>query len=170
MTKLLSTAKIGKTHGVEGFLNVYSLSGEYAHIKKLKSCVVRTSSGDEKSLEIIDVRAHADHVLLLFKGYESPEKARTLTNGIILITRDFAPKLKKGEFYIADLYGITVVDEEGARLGEVVSVSEGPQALLLEVRKDEDGKSYLVPNLPIYLGKKDIENGYIVLLAKYLLE
>ena len=39
MVELLSTATIGKTHGVEGFLRVYSLSGEYAHLKKLREAV-----------------------------------------------------------------------------------------------------------------------------------
>jgi len=161
--KLLSTAKIGKTHGVEGFLNVYSLSGEYAHIKKLKECIIAFSDGSEKSLEILEVRAHGDHVLLRFKDYEAPEKAKNLTGGIIRITRAQAPKLKKGEFYVADLYGLAIVDKDGNKLGTVKSVFEGPQALMLEVIKDEDNKTYLIPDLPVYIEKKSIEEGTITL-------
>ena len=167
--KLLSTAKIGRTHGIEGFLNVYSLSGEYAHIKKLKSCIVHFSDGSEKSLDISKVRAHGDHVLLLFAGYEAPEKAKALTNGIIKITREQAPKLKKGEFYVADLFRCDIVNESGEKLGVIKSVFDGPQALILEVEKDEDKKIYLVPDLPVYVGEKDIENNRVVLLMPELL-
>ena len=35
LAPLLATAKIGKTHGIDGFLRVYSLSGEYSHLKNL---------------------------------------------------------------------------------------------------------------------------------------
>ena len=167
--KLLSTAKIGKTHGVEGFLNIYSLSGEYKHIKKLKSCIVAFSDGSEKSLEILECRAHGDHVLLLFKDYEAPEKAKRLTGGIMKITRSEAPKLGKGEFYVADLFGCCVIDKEGNELGTVKSVFEGPQALMLEVVKKADGKSYIIPNLPVYIENKNIEEGYSTLSMLELL-
>ena len=52
MVELLSTATIGKTHGVEGFLRVYSLSGEYAHLKKLREAVAVLPGGKEKLLSV----------------------------------------------------------------------------------------------------------------------
>ena len=167
--KLLSTAKIGRTHGIEGFLNVYSLSGEYAHIRNLKTCIVHFHDGSEKSLDILKVRVHGDHVLLLFSGYETPEKAKCLTNGIIKITRDQAPRLRKGEFYVADLFGCEIVDADGNSLGIIRSVFDGSQSLMFEVQKHSDGRMYLVPDLPVYVGRKMIDEGKVVLLATELL-
>ena len=47
---------------------------------------------------------------------------------------------------------------------------EGAQALLLSVRKDSDGKLYLVPNLPVYVSSIDVDGNTLVLDAPYLLE
>ena len=44
---LLASAKVGKTHGVDGFLRIYSLSGEYRHLKKLTSVRLVTKEGKD---------------------------------------------------------------------------------------------------------------------------
>ena len=53
-------------------------------------------------------------------------------------------------------------------VGKVESVSEGSQALLLNVRT-EDGKIHLVPNLEVFVRRPDFEKKEIELLNKELL-
>ena len=103
---LLASAKIGKTHGVNGYLRLFSLSGEYSHLKKLTSCSVVTKEGRELFLDVDSILVSEGMFLIRFCGYESPEKARALSQGILYIPRDKAPKLKKGEYYVADLYNM----------------------------------------------------------------
>lgn len=165
---LLSTAKIGKTHALNGYLRVYSLSGEYSHLKKLDTCIVQLSDGSEITLDVEDVRIQGDLFLMKFQGYDTPEKARKLSQGIIRIPRDKAPKLKKGEFYIADLYDMEVYSN-GEKLGVVVSTMEGPQAILLEIEKDSDKKKYLVPLLDIYVSNVNLKENSLELLMPELL-
>ena len=166
---LLASAKVGKTHGVDGFLRVYSLSGEYKHLKKLKSCKLTTKDGKELCLEIDSIRSDGELFLMRFKDYSTPEKARNLSQSVIYIPREAAPKLKKGEYYVADLYGMEVLCD-GKRGGVVEDTIEGAQALMLSVRKDSDGKLYLVPNLPVYVSSIDVDGNTLVLDAPYLLE
>ena len=166
---LLASAKVGKTHGVDGFLRIYSLSGEYRHLKKLETCKVTTKDGRELSLVVDSVRVDGELFLMRFKDYSTPEKARTLSQSILYIPRENAPKLTKGEYYIADLYGMEVL-VDGKRVGVVEDTIEGAQALLLSVRKDSDGKLYLVPNLPVYVSSIDVDGNTLVLDAPYLLE
>ena len=66
---LLASAKVGKTHGVDGFLRVYSLSGEYKHLKKLKSCKLTTKDGKELFLEVDSIRVDGELFLIRFKEY-----------------------------------------------------------------------------------------------------
>ena len=122
MQELLSTATIGRTHGVEGFLKIYSLSGEYAHLKKLKSAVAVFPDGKEKLLSVSQVRFQGDLLLMKFSGYETPESARLLSGAILKVKREDARKLRKGEYYIADLYGLSVVFN-GEKVGTVKDVS-----------------------------------------------
>lgn len=166
---LLASAKIGKTHGVNGYLRLFSLSGEYSHLKKLTSCSVVTKEGRELFLDVDSILVSEGMFLIRFCGYESPEKARALSQGILYIPRDKAPKLKKGEYYVADLYNMEVL-VEGNRVGVVEGTWEGAQALMLIVRKDSDQKVYVVPNLPVYVSSIDVDSNTLVLEAPYLLE
>ena len=167
MEELLSSATIGKTHGVKGFLRVYSLSGDYSHLKKLKECYALFPDGREKLLSVSDISMQGDLFLMRFSGYDTPESARLLSGSILRVKRSDAHKLKKGEFYIADLYGLKLV-YQGNEVGTVVSVSEGAQAMLLSI--DKDGKEYLVPYLPVFVSSPDFSTGTIELRMGELLD
>ncbi len=166
---LLATAAIGKTHGTEGFVRIYPFSGECAHLKKLSECTVRMSDGEEKTLHIESSVEKGELFLMKFREYQTPEKARWLVKGVMLIPRDKAPALKKGEYYIADLYGMDVF-WNGEKVGRVEYTMEGAQALLLAVRRDDNGKEYIVPNLPVYVKDVSVENNSLRLLNPELLE
>ena len=167
MEELLSTATIGRTHGVDGFLKVYSLSGEYAHLKKLKSAVALLPDGKEKLLSVLQVRSQGDLFLMKFSGYETPESARMLSGSVLKVRREDARKLRKGEYYIADLYGLRVM-HGGEECGIVKDVSEGAQAMLLQVERN--GRIYIVPNLPVFVSKPDFRSGTIELLMGELVD
>lgn len=166
---LLVTAKIGKTHGTDGTVRVYSLSGEYSHIKKLDSCAVRLKDGEVLTLFIEKAFFSGEIFLVKFKGYDSPEKARFLSCGDILIDRDKAPKLKKGEYYVADLYNMDVICR-GEKVAVVEYTAEGGQALLLCMKRMDNNKEYLVPLLPQYITDVSIDTNSLVLLYSELLD
>ena len=166
---LLASATIGKTHGVNGFVRVYSLSGEIAHIKKLKNCIVRTTAGEELSLSVDAVEEKDDYLLMRFSGYSTPEKARFLVKSVILIPRENAVKLKKGEYYVADLYGMDVIYDK-RKVGIVEYTMEGAQSLLLSVRRLDNSREYLVPNLPVYVRNICVEDNSLELIYPELME
>ena len=164
----LATATVGRTHGVEGFLRLVSLSGETRHLRRLSSCVLVTKEKKELDVEIESVKSLADSLLVRFRGYETPEKARLLSGSVMYIDRKDAPKLRKGEVYVADLFGLSV-EYEGSVVGKVEFVSDGAQAMFLNVRRN-DGEMRIIPYLPVYVGRPDLEKGSIELLMKELLD
>lgn len=164
---VLATATVGRPHGVEGFLRIYSLSGEYEHLLKLDSAILELRNKQRINVTVKDTKMHQDAVLMRFNEYPDRERAKELSGSVMYITRDKAPKLEKGEYYIADLYGMNVLFKD-ERLGVVIDTSEGSQALLLHV-KAEDGKTYLVPNMKPFIECVDTENGCIRLQMKEIL-
>ncbi len=166
MQPLLSAATVGSRHGLEGFLKIYSLSGEYDHLERLDECVLRMKDGSEKKVRVSDVRWKGDLMLMRFQGYDTPEKARALSGSLLMVRRDQAAPLEEGELYVADLYGLSVI-ADGREVGRVESTSDGAQALYLHVRT-EDG-IHLVPYLPAFIGKADPKAGTIELLMPELL-
>ena len=165
---LLATALIGKTHGLNGFLRIVSLSGEYEHLSTLDKAEIRTRDGRSIHVEVEDVLFHKEDFLMKFASFSTPEKARTLSGGVMYITRDKAPALDEGEYYIADLYGLKA-EVGGKAVGVVCDTSEGSQALLLHIRM-ADGRVRLVPNMEPFVGVRDFENGSIEILMPEVLE
>ena len=47
---LLAAATIGRTHGLDGYLRLYPLSGEIEHLMKLEEAVIRLRDGSEKKV------------------------------------------------------------------------------------------------------------------------
>lgn len=166
--KLLVTAAIGKTHGFEGFLRIHPMSGETGHLEKLKECVVEKRDGKQVAVSVLETRKHADCFLMKFASYDTKEKAAVLSGGRMLIERSQAPKLKKGEYYIADLYSLSVLCD-GDIIGTVEAVCDGAQEDYLMIRKN-DGRTILIPNMQPFVSKPDFENNSITILMKELLE
>ena len=165
---LLATALVGRTHGLEGYVRIESLSGDYEHLADLDECVIETKDKRRVNAEVESVKMHQDCLLMRFCGYPTPEKARVLSGGVMYITRDRAPELEEGEYYIADLYGCSVI-VDGERVGEITDTSEGAQALLLHVKRD-DGRIFLVPNMKPFVSEVDTSNGKVILANRDLLE
>ena len=73
---LLAAATIGRTHGLDGYLRLYPLSGEIEHLMKLEEAVIRLRDGSEKKVIAESIRLVSGDALIRFRGYDTPEKAR----------------------------------------------------------------------------------------------
>ena len=164
---LLAAATIGRTHGLDGYLRLYPLSGEIEHLMKLEEAVIRLRDGSEKKVIAESIRMVSGDALIRFRGYDTPEKARALAGGVLLIERSQAPELDEGEFYVADFYGLDVTSD-GVKAGTIEDTSEGAQAIMLHIRCN-DGRIRLVPYLPVFLSHPDFDKGTIELLMPELL-
>ncbi len=165
MNKLV-IGRIRTSHGVHGFLKVRSISGETGHFLSLKTVYLR-KNGVEKSVGVSDVKPLSDELLIKFDGIDSPEEGRKYNGWEILVERESANPLKKGEYYNSDLCKCEIV-KEGKTLGRVKSVCEGGADPLLEVETG-NGK-YLVPFIDEFIGKVDLEKGTIELRDEWLLQ
>jgi 16S rRNA processing protein RimM len=166
--ELIWTATIRRPFGVTGEVRIHTHNAEHAHLAKLDGVVVRSRDGSTRTIAIEGVRTVSGEAVIKFRGYDSPERARELSGEQILVPRSDAAPLKKGEYYVADLIGCTLV-HEGVVLATVESTAEGGQALLLEVRTD-DGRVHYVPFMKEYTGAVDLVGRTIELTAPWILE
>ena len=168
MIQVLSTGIIRSPHGVKGFVRVQPNSEDCGHFKKLKEVTLSKMDKTRKA-EIECVQISKQQVLVKFKGIDNPEDARFISGWEILVPRNQASRLEKNMVYTADLPGLKLV-YNNEEVAEVVSVAEGPQAYLLEV-KTPDGRIHIVPYLKgIFVEPADLEKGTIKLLKKELVQ
>ena len=89
-------------------------------------------------------RAYRDRLVLKLEGVDDPNAAEALRGRWLMARRDAVPELPEDRYYVADLVGLDVHDEDGGRVGSVVEVIEtaGTDVLVVE---DADGHEVLVP-------------------------
>ena len=112
-------------------------------------------------MKVIEGRAHGNGLVARLEGFEDRDKAVKLQGSVIRVARSELPKLRKREFYQADLVGLTVANVEGVALGSIAHFVETPGGTTMVVRSAE-GKEHWVPATREHLQKVDIEAGHVI--------
>lgn len=156
MEDLLQVGIITKTHGLRGEVKVFPTTDDARRFKKLKEVILDT--GREKiTLEIEGVRFLKNLVILKFKGIDNINDIERNTGKSLYVTRENAVKLGKDEYFIADLIGIDVFDEEGRRLGVLKDVIETGANDVYSIEL-ENSQELLLPAIKQCILDVDIDN------------
>ena len=157
MEDLLQVGIITSTHGVRGEVKVYPTTDDPRRFRRLKEVVLDT--GKEKmNLEIEGVKFFKQFVILKFKGLDNIYDIEKYRQKSLYVTRKNAVRLQRDEYFIADLIGLKVQDEDGKELGTVKDVIETGANDVYEVEM-ADGKSLLLPAIKQCILNVDVENG-----------
>lgn len=143
MEELLKVGVVTSTHGVRGEVKVFPTTDDAARFKKLKEVVLDTGK-EKKVLEIQGVKFFKNMVILKFKGIDNINDVEQYKTKDLYVTRENAVKLKKDEYFIADLIGLSVCSEDGSIKGELKDVM-GTGANDVYVIELEDGRELLLP-------------------------
>ena len=157
MEDLLQVGIITSTHGVRGEVKVYPTTDDPRRFRRLKEVVLDT--GREKlNLAIEGVKFFKQFVILKFKGLDNINDIEKYRQKSLYVTRKNAVRLQRDEYFIADLIGLKVQDEDGKELGTVKDVIETGANDVYEVEM-ADGKSLLLPAIKQCILNVDVENG-----------
>ncbi|MCR5344960.1 MAG: ribosome maturation factor RimM [Lachnospiraceae bacterium] len=158
MEKEFKIGAIIKPHGVHGEFKVYSTTDDNQRFKKLKNVIVRTAK-DEFTAKVVSVKASDTDVILKIEGYDTPESIEKLRKAELFVTRDNAVKLKKDEYFVADLIGLKVTDTDtGNVLGTLTDVLQTGANDVYEVTMSEE-KKVLIPAIKECIISVDVEAG-----------
>lgn len=143
MEDLLQIGAITKTHGVHGEVKVFPMTDDIRRFKKLKTTILDT--GKEKiELKIESVKFFKQMVILKFEGFDSIESIEKYCGKGIFVTRQNAVKLKKDEYFIADLIDMKVIDENDKAIGFIQDVLQTGANDVYDILM-EDGRQLLLP-------------------------
>ncbi|GLB29584.1 ribosome maturation factor RimM [Lacrimispora amygdalina] len=155
MENLLRVGVISSTHGVKGEVKVFPTTDDSARFKQLKKVILDTGR-EQIDLEIEGVKFFKNMVILKFKGYDSINEIEKYKGKDLLITRDLAVKLGPDENFIIDLIGLSVVKDDGEKLGTLTDVIKTGANDVYEV-KMTDGREVLLPAIKECVLNVDLE-------------
>lgn len=157
METKLQVGVISSTHGVRGEVKVFPTTDDMKRFKRLKEVILDTGK-EEIALEIEGVKFFKQFVILKFKGYDNINDIEKYKGKSLLVTRENAVRLRKDEYFIADLQGLTVVDENDKVIGTLRDVMEtgANDVYIIDMT---DGRELLIPAIKECVLQVDMEAG-----------
>ncbi len=159
MEELLQVGAITSTHGVRGEVKVFPTTDDPKRFGKLKEVELETKEGTT-TLHIKGVKYFKQFVILKFAEYDSLNDVESIKGRKLFVTRKNAVKLKKDEYFIADLIGLKVIDEEKQMEGTLTDVLQTGANDVYDITL-ADGRNLLLPAIADCVLHVDLENRVI---------
>lgn len=168
MEEYLKVGKIINTHGVLGEMKVIPITSDISRFDYLKLVWVE-ENGQMVRYYVEKIRCHKQFVLIKLYGIDSIERAEELKNCFLKVDRKNARPLDKNEYFLADLVGCEVY-EENTLLGIITDVLQAGGSDCYVVNGCLYGE-ILIPAVSSVVHEVDIENKKIsVVLPEGLVE
>ncbi len=149
----IEAGRIVNTHGIRGEVRIEVWLDSPQFLKSFKR--LYTDAGQE--LRVVSARVHKGFVIARFEGTEDVNAAMAFKNRTVSIRREDA-RLPKGAFFLQDIIGARVVDEDGNEVGILTDVMETPASAVYIVKGESE---HLIPAVPEFIRKTDAEAGVV---------
>jgi 16S rRNA processing protein RimM len=155
----IALAAVAGAHGVKGELRLKLFTDSVENLRRHKRVFIGDS---ERTLE--SVRPAPSGAVARIEGVTDRSGAEALRGSLIEVDRPALPPLEEGEYYHADLIGLSCFDRTGTEVGRVAAVENYGAGDLLDV-ETRDGRRSLIPFKP---GIADLEGDRIVIDPEFL--
>ncbi|MBF7095829.1 ribosome maturation factor RimM [Alkalibacter mobilis] len=153
----LVVGKIAAAHGIKGEVKVMPLTDDPERFEELNEVRVKTRSG-EKTLHIQGVRYHKNAILITFEEIKDRTQAESLKDFLLEIDREQAVELPEDRYFIVDLIGSDVYENE-TRIGVLKDVLQFGAADIYVVKTES--KELMIPATRENIVDIDIENNRV---------
>ncbi len=160
MEDFLQIGVISSTHGIKGEVKVYPTTDDVNRFKKLKEVYLDTGK-ERLILHPESVKFFKQFVILKFKEFNNINEIEQYRQKSLLVDRQNAVKLRKDEYFIADLIGLKVMTDENSQLGVLKDVLQ-TGANDVYIVETEDGKEVLLPAIKECVLNVDVEAGEVL--------
>lgn len=150
--KYLETGKIVNTHGVRGEVKIQPWADSPEFLQDFDNIYI-----DQKPVRVLSSRVHKGCVIATLEGIDDINDAMRLKGKIVYIDRDDVA-LPSGGYFVQDIIGASVVDEQGAEVGKLKEILNLPGG---DVYVIQGQREVLIPAVPEFILSVDAENGII---------
>ena len=156
----LECGKITNTHGVRGALKVESYCDTPKVLASLPQLFLK-KNGIYEAHKVTKASVGGDKVILQFADVLTLDDAILFKGKTLYACREDLP-LDEGAYFIADLYGLPVIDADtGRTYGEILSVDDMPSSEMYTILTPQ-GKQVLFPAIPEFVVRVDVDTGVYI--------
>ena len=160
MEDLLQVGIITGTHGLKGEVKVFPTTNDKERFLDLEDVLLDTGK-ELLELKVEYCKFFKKFVFVKFEGLDDINEVEQYKRCPLLVTRENAVELEEDEYFVADLLGMTIVDDSGVTIGKLENVIETGANDVYEVLT-EDGGRILLPAIKECILDVDMDEGIIL--------
>ena len=160
MQEYLEIGQIVNTHGLKGHVKIVPLTDDIHRFEELKKIYIAFRK-ELIECNIQDIKYVKNMVILKFTEFDNINDVEKFKGSYLKIKREDAKKLPKNTYFIADLIGLNVYDQNEVKIGILEDIFKTGSNDVYVVKTD-DGKQILLPAISKVIKKIDIEQGKII--------
>ena len=138
--------------GIKGEIRVYPYTDEITRFSAVKELIV---DGEKTPRTVEKFRKDKNMVVLKLSGIDDRNTSETFRNKDLFVDKeDFV--LDEDVYYVEDLIGMKVFDEEEKEIGEIIDVINNPTQDLYRI-KTRDEKEFSLPAVDEFIIDIDLD-------------
>ena len=145
--------RVAGAYGVRGWVKVAPGGGALGTLAGAREWWI-----GERAYAVSEAKAHSGAVVAKLDGLQSREQAQALRGREVCVRREALPPPGEGHYYLDDLVGLEVVNEQGERLGVVKRLFSNGAQDVMEVAGE---RTRLMPWVPAVVKQVDMAGGRI---------
>jgi len=146
-----------RPHGVKGEIKLVPGEGCSGAWRSVRQASI---DGGKSWLYVEKVRSAGRFFLVKLQGIDTPERARELCGRDFFVPRDELDPAGEGEYYLADLIGIKVVDGRGEFLGRLQDAFDNGAHEIYVILRGR--REWLLPVYPGVVREVNLQRGELV--------
>ena len=159
LRQYLECGKVVNTHGIAGGIKAESWCDQPEILSSLNQ-VYFLKSGVYIPIKVMRSAVQKRFVLLWLEGINDIDKAEALRGTVLFADRNDMP-LEEGDYFIADLVGLSVIDVDSGRVYGTVSEVFNSGASDIYTVKTPEGER-MIPAVGEFIKRIEIEKGIFI--------
>lgn len=161
MEDMLRIGVVTTTHGIRGEVKVFPTTDDPKRFKKCDEVILVTREGN-LTLHVEGVKFFKNIVIVKFKEFNNINEVEGFRKCDLMVTRENAIPLEEGEYFLCDVIGAKVINEEDdSTIGEIKQVIETGANYVFSIQTPE-GKEVLFPVIDECIKSVDVEEKIVV--------
>lgn len=158
MQQYLEIGKIVSVFGIKGEVKVQPLCDSPQFLCEFDTLYYKSGT----PVNILRSRVAKNIVVMKIDGIDTVEQAQDIRNRVLYMDRSDV-ELEKGSYFIQDLIGMTVIDEDTHQVyGKICDVTETGANDVYHIKND-DGTMYYIPAIPQVIMKVDLDKEEMII-------
>lgn len=153
---LFKLGKITSPVGIKGEVRVYSYLDDITRFLDLKKLQIE---GESDFRDVERARVDKNTVVIKLSGVDDRNTSESLRNKYLVIPKDMY-QLPEDTYFVDDLIGMEVFDEEGNKIGVIDDINQNSIQDLYVI--NTGSKSFMLPAVGEFILDVDIENKKMV--------